>query len=168
MMQNATQYDCGRAQWKDTDVADNDRELPALVRELVTLSRRFRTNAERLHPDLSFVEYSLLSEMAERNGARARDLVGLYGINKSTISRQVAALQRAGLVVREADPDNARTQLLHPSDHGRELLAHADARMHHEVSTRTETWSPDEVKALRGLLARYNTAASAVTEDGHT
>ncbi|MFE6160461.1 MarR family winged helix-turn-helix transcriptional regulator [Streptomyces sp. NPDC056486] len=149
-------------------MADDDRELPALVRELVTLSRRFRTNAERLHPDLSFVEYSLLSEMAERNGARARDLVGLYGINKSTISRQVAALQHAGLVVREADPDNARMQLLHPSDHGRELLAHADALMHHEVSTRTEAWPPEEVRALRGLLARYNTAASAVTEDGHT
>ncbi|MFC8125759.1 MarR family winged helix-turn-helix transcriptional regulator [Streptomyces sp. NPDC057302] len=149
-------------------MAADDRDVPALVRELVTLSRRFRTNAERLHPDLSFVEYSLLSEMAERNGGRARDLTGLYGINKSTISRQVAALQHAGLVVREADPDNARVQLLHPLDHGHELLAHADALMHHEVSTRPQAWSPQEVRALRGLLARYNTAASAVTEDSHT
>ncbi|MGW6059634.1 MarR family winged helix-turn-helix transcriptional regulator [Streptomyces sp. NPDC055189] len=146
-------------------MADDDRDIQALVRELVTLSRRFRANAERLHPDLTFVEYSLLSEMAERNGARARDLVGLYGINKSTISRQVAALQHAGLVVRGTDPDNARGQLLHPSDRGRELLAHADALMHHEVHTRTRAWSPDEVGVLRGLLTRYNAAASAVTED---
>ncbi|MEU6764969.1 MarR family transcriptional regulator [Streptomyces sp. NPDC046853] len=149
-------------------MADADREIQALVRELVTLSRRFRANAERLHPDLSFVEYSLLSEMAERGGARARDLVGLYGINKSTISRQVAALHQAGLVVREADPDNARGQILHASDRGRELLAHADALMHREVDTRTDAWSPDEVRALRGLLARYNDAASAVTEEART
>ncbi|MEV8313387.1 MarR family winged helix-turn-helix transcriptional regulator [Streptomyces sp. NPDC059900] len=146
-------------------MADDDREIPALVRELVTLSRRFRANAERLHPDLSFVEYSLLSEMAERGGARARDLVGLYGINKSTISRQVAALQQAGLVVRETDPDHARGQLLHPSDRGRELLAHADTLMHREVATRTGAWTPEEVSTLCGLLARYNAASSAATED---
>jgi DNA-binding MarR family transcriptional regulator len=145
-------------------VADGDREIPELVRELVTLSRRFRANAERLHPDLSFVDYSLLSEMAERNGARAVDLVGLYGINKSTISRQVAALQRAGLVVRDAAPDNHRVQLLHPSDRGRELLARADALMYREVDTRTEGWSPDEVRTLRSLLARYNAASSAPPE----
>ncbi|KOV60623.1 hypothetical protein ADK64_30295 [Streptomyces sp. MMG1121] len=132
---------------------------------MVTLSRRFRANAERLHPDLSFVDYSLLSEMAERNGARAGDLVGLYGINKSTISRQVAALQRAGLVVRETAPDNRRVQLLYPSDQGRELLARADALMHREVDTRTDGWSPGEVRTLRSLLARYNAASSAITED---
>ncbi|MFF8726836.1 MarR family winged helix-turn-helix transcriptional regulator [Streptomyces sp. NPDC015171] len=142
---------------------DDDRELPGLVRELVTLSRRFRSHADRLHPDLSFVDYSLLSEMAERNGARAGDLVGLYNLNKSTISRQVAALQQAGLVVREADPDNPRGQLLRPSDRGRELLALADGRMRREVDARTEDWSPDEVSTLRALLARYNAAPSAVT-----
>ncbi|MER5529604.1 MarR family winged helix-turn-helix transcriptional regulator [Streptomyces sp. NPDC002677] len=146
-------------------MADDDAELRGLVRELVTLSRRFRGNAERLHPELSFVDYSLLSEMDARDGARAADLVGLYGLNKSTISRQVAALQRAGLVVREADPHDHRAQLLRPSDHGRELLARADALMYREVDTRTEGWAAEEVQALRGLLARYNTAASAVAAD---
>ncbi|KUN09205.1 hypothetical protein AQI95_04985 [Streptomyces yokosukanensis] len=146
-------------------MTDDDRQLPGLVRELVTLSRRFRSNADRLHPDLSFVDYSLLTEMAERNGARAGDLVGLYNLNKSTISRQVTALRQAGLVVREPDPGNPRAQLLHPSDRGRELLALADARMRREVDMRTEGWSPDEVRALRTLLARYNGAASAAVED---
>ncbi|MEU8974395.1 MarR family transcriptional regulator [Streptomyces monashensis] len=143
----------------------HDRGLSELVRELVTLSRRFRSNADRLHPDLTFVDYSLLSEMAERDGARAGDLVGLYSLNKSTISRQVAALQRAGLVVRAADPDNPRVQLLHPSDRGRELLALADARMRREVDARTEGWSPEEVSALRTLLTRYNAAPSPLAGD---
>ncbi|MEV6118314.1 MarR family transcriptional regulator [Streptomyces sp. NPDC052109] len=146
-------------------MTDDDRELPELVRELVTLSRRFRSNADRLHPDLSFVAYSLLSEMAERDGTRAGELVGLYNLNKSTISRQVTALQRAGLVVREADPDNPRGQLLHPSDRGRELLALADALMRREVDARTEGWSPDEVRTLRTLLARYNGASPSGAGD---
>ncbi|MEU9976556.1 MarR family transcriptional regulator [Streptomyces sp. NPDC051014] len=143
-------------------MADDDTEIRGLVRELVTLSRRFRGNAERLHPDLSFVDYSLLSEMDARDGARATDLVGLYGLNKSTISRQVTALQRAGLVVREADPQDHRARLLRPSDLGRELLARADALMYREVDARTDGWAAGEVRALRGLLARYNAGASAV------
>ncbi|GAA2728794.1 MarR family winged helix-turn-helix transcriptional regulator [Streptomyces nogalater] len=146
-------------------MTDDDTEVPGLVRELVTLSRRFRANAERLHPDLSFVDYSLLSELAERDGARAGELVGLYGLNKSTISRQVTALERAGLLVRETVPGNRRVQLLRPSDRGRELLARADARMYREVDARTAGWSPEEVRALRTLLARYNAAASAVAGD---
>ncbi|QHA08840.1 MarR family transcriptional regulator [Streptomyces broussonetiae] len=96
-------------------MTEDERELPGLVRELVTLSRRFRSNADRLHPDLSFVDYSLLSEMAERGGVRAGDLVGLYSLNKSTISRQVTALQRDGLVVRETDPDNPRASCCTPA-----------------------------------------------------
>ncbi|MGW7541557.1 MarR family winged helix-turn-helix transcriptional regulator [Streptomyces sp. NPDC054770] len=149
-------------------MSDVDLGIPGLVREMMTLSRRFRANAERLHPDLSFVDYSLLSEIAERDGARAADLVGLYGINKSTISRQVAALHRAGLVVRGPAPDNRRGQLLRVSDQGRELLARADALMHREVDKRTEGWTRHEVRTLRGLLARYNAAASALPEDpGH-
>ncbi|MFJ9350023.1 MarR family winged helix-turn-helix transcriptional regulator [Streptomyces sp. NPDC101237] len=146
-------------------MADDDTEIRGLVRELVTLSRRFRGNAERLHPDLSFVDYSLLSEMDARDGARATDLVGLYGLNKSTISRQVTALQRAGLVVREADPQDHRARLLRPSDLGRELLARADALMYREVDARTEGWDAGEVRALGGLLARYNAGASAVAAD---
>lgn len=141
---------------------DGDPEVAALVRQLVTLSRRFRANAERLHPELGFADYSLLSEMSERGGARASELVGLYGLNKSTISRQVAALQRAGLVVREPSPTNPRAQLLHPSERGRALLARAETLMRREVAGRTDGWTPDELATLRTLLARYNAAASAV------
>ncbi|WP_233273658.1 hypothetical protein [Streptomyces broussonetiae] len=55
--------------------------------------------------------------------------------------------------------------MLHPSDRGRELLALADARMRREVDARTDGWSPDEVRALRTLLTRYNAAPSLAAED---
>lgn len=145
-------------------MADDETALRGLVREPVTLSRRLRGSTERLHPDLSFVDYSLLSETDARDGARATDLVGLYSLNKSTISRQVTALQRAGQVVREADPHDHRAQLLRPGDRGRELLARADALMYREVDARTEGWAAGEVQALRGLLARYHAGASAAAE----
>ncbi|MFD0395296.1 hypothetical protein ACFQ3Z_36500 [Streptomyces nogalater] len=67
--------------------------------------------------------------------------------------------------MRETVPGNRRVQLLRPSDRGRELLARADARMYREVDARTAGWSPEEVRALRTLLARYNAAASAVAGD---
>ncbi|MCQ4079241.1 MarR family transcriptional regulator [Streptomyces sp. RB6PN25] len=135
-----------------------------VVRELVNLSRRFRTNADRLHPELGFVDYSLLTQMAQPGGVRAGDLVHLTGLNKSTISRQLAALQRAGLVVRELHPQDNRVQLLRPSERGRQLLALANTRMEHEVSHRTHGWTSQEVDTFRTLLARYNAATSPAAD----
>ncbi|MGW1840263.1 MarR family winged helix-turn-helix transcriptional regulator [Streptomyces sp. BBFR2] len=147
------------------DHHDGDGELPGLERQLVILARRFRANAERFHPELTLVGYSLLTEMAERDGVRAGDLTGLYGLNKSTISRQVADLHRAGLVVRDRDPANSRVQLLRISDRGRELLALAATRLHREVAARTHGWTPEEVATLHRLLGRYNASPAAPDDD---
>ncbi|MCP2259835.1 DNA-binding transcriptional regulator, MarR family [Streptoalloteichus tenebrarius] len=144
-----------------------EEEISGLIRQLVTLTRRVRINAGRLRPELSFVGYALLSQMAEHDGVRAGDLVELTGLNKSTISRQVADLQRAGLIVRELDPADSRVLLLRPSALGRELLAEADIEMRREVRRRTRDWTPEEVATLRALLTRYN-AGPADEAPAHT
>lgn len=135
-------------------------EIDQLVRRLVELSRRFRVNATRLHPELSFAAYSLLTQLEQAGGARAGDLVGLSGLNKSTISRQLADLQRDGLVVRALHPRDSRVQVIRVSDRGRELLALANATMRKEVERRTRGWTSHEVATLRTLLYRYNSASN--------
>ncbi|MHA6762484.1 MarR family winged helix-turn-helix transcriptional regulator [Streptacidiphilus sp. PAMC 29251] len=131
-------------------------EIPALVIQLVNLSRRFRSNGERLHPELTFAAYSLLAQLQQLGGARAGDLVGLSGLNKSTISRQLADLQREDLVVRALDPADNRVQVIKVSERGLRLLTAADAAMRRETARRTVGWTPQEIAAFHGLLARYN------------
>ena len=75
-------------------------------------ARRVRALSARLHPDLPFVAYSLLSSIDAVDGCRAVDLAALYRLDKSTVSRQVADLEQRGLVSREPDPAGGRSQVL--------------------------------------------------------
>lgn len=127
-----------------------------IMSELVDLSRRGRATTQRLHPDLSHVGYTMLSQLQARGSASAAELGQLSGLNKSTISRQLADLQRGGLIVRELDPADSRVQRIRPSARGSELLAEADASLSIEVQHRTQGWTPEELATFADLLGRYN------------
>jgi DNA-binding MarR family transcriptional regulator len=125
-------------------------------RELTVFARRVRALTARLHPELPFVAYSLLSHIEATGGCRAVDLAAHYGLDKSTVSRQIADLERRGLVARAPDPAGGRARVLRVSAAGRELLAEADRRHRAELDRRLADWSPREVEVFARLLRRYN------------
>ena len=91
----------------------------ALEREIGLLLRRARAISSRLagqlHPDLDGAAFGLLALLQDAGPLRASDLVARLGLDKSTVSRQVASLVGLGLVDRSADPDDGRAQVLTPS-----------------------------------------------------
>lgn len=78
--------------------------VETIQREMTVFARRAQASAGRLHPELSLVSYTLLGHLEERDGCRATDLAAHYALDKSTVSRQVAALERA------ASSNGARTR----------------------------------------------------------
>ena len=76
-----------------------------------------------LHPDLDGAAYGLLSLLQDAGPLRASELVTRIGLDKSTVSRQVAHLVDLGLVDRAADPVDGRAQVLTPSAEGAARLA---------------------------------------------
>lgn len=87
-----------------------DAAVETIQREMTVFARRARASAGRMHPELSLVSYTLLGHLEERDGRRATDLAAHYALDKSTVSRQVSALERAGLIERRVDPDDHRVQ----------------------------------------------------------
>ncbi|HEU0103798.1 MAG TPA: MarR family transcriptional regulator [Mycobacteriales bacterium] len=141
---------------------DGDDEVASLEHELTVLLRRARAYsgelARAVHPDLEAAAYGLLMHVVD-GGARAADLAEYFGIDKSTVSRQVRLLEQLGLLRREADPQDLRVLRLVVTEEGlRRLRAARDARRQ-RVEERLEGWAPDDVGRLAGLLARYNAAA---------
>src|SRR4051794_11200749 len=102
--------------------------LAAIHAELNAFARRIRGSVSRLHPDLSFVAYTLLAHVEANGTCRAADLVAYYGLDKSTVSRQVAELERRGLLEPAPPARGARGQQLQVSTEGRERLARAAAQ----------------------------------------
>ena len=136
----------------------SDESTEAIHRELNVLARRVRSEAHRLHPDLSFVAYTLLGHVQSTGGCRAVDLAGLYQLDKSTVSRQVGDLERRGLVTRKADPERGRGQVLTVTPAGRALLQDAAATRQAELAGRVAAWTDDELAAFAAALQRYNAA----------
>jgi DNA-binding MarR family transcriptional regulator len=132
-----------------------DDAIDGIHRELNVLARRVRSEAHRLHPDLSFVAYTLLGHVNATGGCRAVDLAGLYQLDKSTVSRQVADLERRGLL--ERGP-GARGQLLRVTAAGRAELAAAAAGQRAALARRLDGWDGADLRAFAGYLERYNAA----------
>ncbi|MCX4815575.1 MULTISPECIES: MarR family winged helix-turn-helix transcriptional regulator [unclassified Streptomyces] len=133
-----------------------DQAVETIQREMTAFARRARASAGRLHPELSLVSYTLLSHLEEQSGCRATDLAAHYALDKSTVSRQVAALERADLIERRLDPEDHRVQVLHLTDAGRRILAQVTENRQAAFRERLADWPEEDLTRFAGYLERYN------------
>jgi DNA-binding MarR family transcriptional regulator len=135
---------------------DAAEAVETIQREMTSFARRARASAGRLHPELSLVSYTLLGHLEESDGCRATDLAAHYALDKSTVSRQVAALERAGLITRRQDTDDHRVQVLHLTDAGRHILAQVTESRRTAFHERLAGWPPGDLERFARYLVQYN------------
>ncbi|MDN3244921.1 MULTISPECIES: MarR family winged helix-turn-helix transcriptional regulator [unclassified Streptomyces] len=123
---------------------------------MTAFARRARASAGRMHPELSLVSYTLLGHLEERGGCRATDLAAHYALDKSTVSRQVSALERTELVERRVDPDDHRVQVLHLTEAGRRILAQVTESRRTAFRERLADWPEEDLVRFAAYLERYN------------
>lgn len=133
-----------------------DQAVETIQHEMTVFARRARASAGRMHPELSLVSYTLLGHLEERGGCRATDLAAHYALDKSTVSRQVAALERARLVERRLDPDDHRVQVLHLTEGGRRILAQVTESRRAAFRERLTDWPEEDLRRFADYLVRYN------------
>ena len=131
-----------------------DDDLRRALRRLVRLGGLLEPHAHH-HAELrmSLSEMMALGELADVESMSQHELGQLLGLEKSTVSRLVVALERRGWVGRERNPANRRFYQLQLTPEGRELadrIGH-DLRAQHEQLLGALT--PDEREALTIGLA---------------
>lgn len=134
--------------------------VETIQREMTVFARRARASAGRIHPELSLVSYTLLGHLEESGGCRATDLAAHYALDKSTVSRQVAALERAGLIERRPDPEDHRVQVLRLTGAGQEILAQVTRRRRAAFRERLAQWPEEDLVRFAAYLERYNAGAA--------
>jgi DNA-binding MarR family transcriptional regulator len=135
--------------------------VETIQREMTAFARRARASAGRLHPELTLVSYTLLGHLEEAEGARATDLAAHHGLDKSTISRQVTALEGAGLIERRPDPADLRVQGLYLTDAGRLILAQVTESRRAAFRERLAGWAAEDLERFAAYLVRYNAAGES-------
>jgi DNA-binding MarR family transcriptional regulator len=87
---------------------------------------------------------------------RLTDLAHALGLDPSSVSRQVTALERRGWVAREKDPSDLRAQRLHLTEQGRAVTSHLRHARAEALAQLTPGWTTAELDDLGGRLARLN------------
>jgi DNA-binding MarR family transcriptional regulator len=91
------------------------------------------------------------------SGERSQQAVALhYLLDKSTVSRQVADLEKRGLLERVVDPDDRRIQTLQVTATGRAKVEAANESLRGMLEERLRGWSSADLGRLAHDLVRFN------------
>ncbi|HEV7679173.1 MAG TPA: MarR family transcriptional regulator [Candidatus Dormibacteraeota bacterium] len=130
-----------------------------LSSELQTFGRRVRSKPPLVtgdHPYLDSAIDALCAVLVERGPMRLTDLAAALWLDKSTVTRQVATLEAAGLATRVADPSDGRAALVGLTDAGRDLLARFRQARREGIGDTLAGWTAAEVAQFAALLERFN------------
>jgi DNA-binding MarR family transcriptional regulator len=122
-----------------------------VVVELTTLMTHLKRRSG--DPETSARDF-LLAHIDRLAPVRATDLAEHVGLDLSTVSRHLQALEGAGLVRRSPDPDDRRAALLELSDTGRELLERNVRARTELIARATAAWPRRDTTELTRLLHR--------------
>lgn len=131
----------------------------AVVDQIVRFARLMKRAHARFASQPDGVEqaaYVLLAVLATEGPQRTTALAEAVHSDTSTVSRQVGALVRHGLVERQADPADGRACLLAATQDGLACYAHQRRIRTQRMADVLEHWTSDDLRTVTELLARLN------------
>lgn len=134
----------------DTDLASDLEFLTARARAVGSA----RANA-RLEPlDLKVRSYAVLALACSDVNPSQRELADFLSLDASQIVALVDGLEKRGLVLRESDPRDRRSNVIKPTAAGRELASKAAAQARIAEEESLKALSAAEREQLRDYLSR--------------
>lgn len=133
--------------------------LESIEQELTLLVRRAQKVQLRGGPTEHVVDraaYGILAWLHDNGPLRPSALAAHFHLDASTISRQVAGLERAGLVAREPDSEDGRACRLRLTERGQDVLLTTRAERRGVVRELLQSWSPQDLAKFASLLAAFN------------
>ena len=128
-----------------------------LYQSLTTMIRRRTELSSELHPGLTLVSYTLLTQIDADPDTRATDLAALFGLDKSTVCRQLNELEAAGLIRRDGERPGRRGHALVLTPDGRCRLEVEAERARQRLSERLAGWKDRDITAFVKMVDRFIT-----------
>jgi DNA-binding MarR family transcriptional regulator len=133
--------------------------IDALEREFRTFTINLTRFKHQVNGDrLDRLALMVLGTLAHCGPSRLSTVADRCGFDPSTVSRQVADLEKAGLLEREVDPEDRRAILLKASDGGRQLLGRLERGRRKRIERILTGWTAEEIATFGRLFGRLNEA----------
>ncbi len=140
---------------RERAMADIERQLAVVVQRA---RARWRRLAVAIHPELQPIGYKILALLVDGGPVPAGQLVEELATDKSTVSRQLAQLERLGLVQRTADSRDGRVRLLAATPAAAVRLTEVRRSSLADLRAHLASWDEDDLATLAGLLTRLTGA----------
>ena len=128
-----------------------ETELAVLARVLEGLYRR-----SELYRDLDRAGYLIARTLETTGPVSIKGLASALGLDATTVTRQVATMEHARLVLRRPDPDDGRVSLISLSPKGRRTMRAVQRARTERIATLLSDWTENDRRDLGRLLARFN------------
>jgi len=129
-----------------------------LEHELTYMIRRLEANARARNYPLERAHYLLLLRLDEDGPQSVGGLAQALSLDGSTVPRQVAAMERRGLVEKHPNPEDGRGALVAATETGREAAKSMQAARWRRLGIIFSSWSEEDRRSFTALLARANAA----------
>lgn len=129
-----------------------------LLRAQATIHERLTNSLSCVH-GLSLQELMLLMYLDSAEGGRLSrvELARCLHVSASTVTRQLAPLEKRGIVSRENDPHDARLSYVVLTEAGKQLVRDGRRSMRQTSGEFfLDRWDESEVKTLSSLLSRFS------------
>jgi DNA-binding MarR family transcriptional regulator len=110
--------------------------------------------------------YGIMCKLADEGPQRLGALATAFGLDPSTITRQVQALEEIGLASRETDPADRRASILDLTPNGRDVLEHTREHRREVLRTALADWSEADLTDFGRLLKEFNASLDRLLVEG--
>lgn len=138
-----------------------EQQLTILLRRVQRI--HFTTYSGEIELDRS--AYGILCRLVDEGPQRLGTLAQAFGLDPSTITRQVQALEQESLVERRPDPTDRRASLLDLTVQGRQVLTETRSRRREWLQAALGDWDEHDPEEFGRLLEKFNLSIDKVVED---
>ena len=146
----------------DTPAHPKRGDVAAVADNFVALMRTFNKARARMMAaaahDVEWSAHVLLKCLHNEGPMRASALAEFLQSDPSTVSRQVAALVKEGLLERRADPADGRASILALTAEADDVMAEHDEIRLDYFEKMLDTWSDADLRRFARLLGRFTNA----------
>ncbi len=145
----------------DTDHKQIEQQMTMLLRRV----QRIHLSTTSGEVNLERSAYGIMCKLADEGPQRLGALATAFGLDPSTITRQVQALEEIGLADRRTDPSDRRASILDLTPNGREVLDETRARRRNRFQEALSDWSESDLADFGRLLKEFNTSLDRLLEE---
>ena len=153
-MQQTTNWPSGLPASADPldPISTVEREFGTLMMHLTRYKHQVNGNR------IDRMALMVLGTLAYCGPSRLTTVAERTGLDPSTVSRQVADLEKAGLLAREADPEDRRAVVLKATEEGQQVLDRLSRGRRKRIERLLSDWDPEDIVTFGRLLAQLNAA----------